>query len=55
MYKVYKIVNKVNGKYYIGMTKQTLIKRFSQHKQNEKRVKNTYQYNEISINNNCLH
>lgn len=47
MYKVYKIVNKVNGKYYIGMTKQTLIKRFSQHKQNAKIGKNTYLYNAI--------
>lgn len=47
MYKVYKIVNKVNGKYYIGMTKQTLIKRFSQHKQNAKMGKNTYLYNAI--------
>lgn len=32
MYKLYKIVNKINNHTYIGMTKQTLEKRFSQHK-----------------------
>ena len=46
MYKVYKITNKVNNKYYIGMTKQELGKRFSQHKAASKKasVKN-YLYN----------
>lgn len=46
MYKVYKITNKVNNKYYIGMTKQELGKRFSQHKNASKKasVKN-YLYN----------
>lgn len=47
MYKVYKIVNRLNNKYYIGMTKQSLEKRFSQHKQNAKNDKNTYLYNAI--------
>lgn len=47
MYKVYKIINRVNNKYYIGMTKQTLGKRFSQHKQNAKIGKITYLYNAI--------
>jgi group I intron endonuclease len=32
MYKLYKIVNKINNHAYIGMTKQSLEKRFSQHK-----------------------
>jgi len=32
MYKLYKIVNKINLNCYIGMTKQSLEKRFSQHK-----------------------
>lgn len=47
MYKVYKITNKVNNKYYIGMTNQKLEKRFSQHKQNAKKGKVTYLYNAI--------
>lgn len=47
MYKVYKIVNVLNNKYYVGMTKQDLIKRFSQHKQNAKNGKDTYLYNAI--------
>ena len=47
MYKVYKIINKVNNKYYIGMTKQSLEKRFSQHKQNAKTGKSSYLYNAI--------
>ena len=36
MYKLYKIVNKVNNHSYIGMTKQTINKRFCQHKDNAK-------------------
>ncbi len=47
MYKVYKIVNVLDNKYYVGMTKQSLIKRFSQHKQNAKNGKDTYLYNAI--------
>lgn len=44
MYKLYKITNQINNKYYIGMTKQSLEKRFSQHKQSAK-TKTTYLYN----------
>jgi len=32
MYKLYKIVNKINGHCYVGMTKQLIETRFSQHK-----------------------
>lgn len=46
MYKVYKITNKVNNKYYIGMTKQELRKRFSQHKTASKKESvKSYLYN----------
>ncbi|MDE3838665.1 hypothetical protein C0966_04580 [Bacillus methanolicus] len=31
MYRIYKITNLVNGKMYIGLTKQSLEERFSQH------------------------
>ena len=31
MYKIYKIINKVNGKVYIGQTKQHLKQRFREH------------------------
>lgn len=34
MYKIYKIVNIINGNCYVGMTKQSLNKRFNQHKDN---------------------
>lgn len=44
MYKLYKIINQINNKYYIGMTKQSLQKRFSQHKESAK-TKTTYLYN----------
>lgn len=47
MYKLYKITNQVNNKYYIGMTKQSIEKRFSQHKTNAK-TKTTYLYNAIN-------
>ena len=47
MYKVYKITNKLSGKYYIGMTKQSLKKRFSQHKTNSKNGGKTYLSNAL--------
>ena len=46
MYKVYKITNLINSKYYIGMTKQTIKRRFSQHKESSKKGK-SYLYNAI--------
>lgn len=33
MYKLYRIVNTINNNCYIGMTKMSLTKRFSAHKQ----------------------
>lgn len=47
MYKVYKVTNILNNKSYIGMTKQSLDKRFSQHKQAAKRGVKTLLYNAI--------
>ena len=32
-YKVYKITNRLNGKIYVGQTKQPIEKRFMQHSQ----------------------
>lgn len=32
MYKVYVLVNKINGKMYVGYTSQTLSQRFNEHK-----------------------
>ena len=42
MYKTYKVVNKVNGRCYYGMTKQTLDKRWSNHKSTYKRKKTKF-------------
>ena len=38
--RVYRIVNDVNKKQYVGSTAQTLAKRFNGHKNNSKKVKN---------------
>lgn len=46
MYKLYKVVNRVSGREYIGMTKQTLDKRMSQHKDMAGK-RNTPLYNAI--------
>lgn len=46
MYKIYKITNIVTNKYYIGMTKQEVSKRFSQHKSSSKKPNpKNYLYN----------
>jgi len=41
MYKIYKIVNNINNKVYIGATKQTLKMRFKSHLVDKRKGKNT--------------
>lgn len=47
MYKLYHIINKLNNHYYIGMTKNSLSKRFSQHKYNANAGRKSKFYNAI--------
>jgi group I intron endonuclease len=47
MYKIYLITNKINGKVYVGKTRQTLSRRFRQHKTAAKNGVATYLANAI--------
>ena len=46
--KIYKIVNLINGKCYIGQTKQKISKRFANHISNAKKKVNRYLYDAMN-------